>query len=89
MEKGWSSKFSTTNEVKEVVEEVSEDEGMGDEEMETTAPETGLNMWFVYDKVEDVESLLTVSWRRLRTENCETDDLACGLTLDDVYCACD
>ena len=65
VEKGWSSKFSTTNDVKkEVEEEVSEDEGMGDEEMETTYPESGLNMWFVYDKVEEINSLLKV-WAEL------------------------
>ena len=61
MEKGWCSKYSTINDVKkEVEEEVSEDEGMGEEDMETTYPQTGLNMWFVYDKIEEIESLIKV-----------------------------
>ena len=64
MEKGWTSKFSVINDVKEEKKEVeiSEDEGVGaDEDLETTHPETGLNMWFVYDKVEDIETFLAVS----------------------------
>ena len=30
---------------------------MGEDEKETTFPENGLNMWFVYDKIEDIEAL--------------------------------
>ena len=65
VEKGWTSKYSLTSEVKKENEDPeSEDEGVGEDEQETTFPETGLNMWFVYDKVEDIENLHKVSRRR-------------------------
>ena len=58
VEKGWSCKYSVTGEVKKEAEESeSEDEGLGEDEKETTFPENGLNMWFVYDKIEDIEAL--------------------------------
>ena len=66
MEKGWTSKYSVTSDAKKETEDPeSEDEGVGEDEQETTYPETGLNMWFVYDKVEDIENLHKVCriWR--------------------------